>query len=166
MTPDRSPPGLVIEQVDPQGTAALTLLRQAAIEARELYPELDSPDGAWPANPPTPDRGVYLVGFVDGSPIACGALRPIDDQAAEVRRMFVLASSRRHGFARAILNTLEEYASTFGFSVLRLETGNRQLPAIALYESHGFRRVPPFGAYANDPTSVCFEKPVGPAPAA
>src|SRR6266700_3942372 len=44
--------------------------------------------------------------------------------------------------------------------VMRLETGNRQLPAMALYESYGFVRIPPFSDYVNDPTSVCYEKPI------
>jgi ribosomal protein S18 acetylase RimI-like enzyme len=39
-----------------------------------------------------------------------------------------------------------------------LETGNRQVPAVRLYESSGFTRIPAFGIYANDPTSVCFAK--------
>ncbi len=43
---------------------------------------------------------------------------------------------------------------------MRLETGNRQLPAMALYESYGFVRIPPFSDYVNDPTSVCYEKPI------
>lgn len=154
------PPALVVEQVDPRGGPALSLLREAAIEARELYPEIHQRNGGWPTNPPTPDRGVYLVGFMSGVPVACGALRPVDPQIAEIRRMFVQRGSRRHGFARVILSTLEEYARTFGFSVLRLETGNRQQSAIALYESSGFQRTASFGEHANDPTSVCFEKPV------
>ena len=157
---------LLIEQVDPQGRVALSLLREAAVEARELYPELHPPGSAWPTNSPTPDRGVYLVGFTEGEPAACGALRPIDERTVEVRRMFVRPGSRRRGFARAMLYTLEEYAGAFGFSVLRLETGNRQPAAIALYESSGFLRIAPFGEYANDPTSVCFEKQVPAAGAA
>ena len=153
------PPELSIEQADPQGWAALSLLREAAAEAREPYPELRL-NGVQPSNSPTPDRGVYLVGFVAGSPVASGALRPTDARIAEVRRMFVQRASRRLGFARAMLSTLEGYARTLGFSVLRLETGNRQHPAIALYESFGSHRIAPFGEYANDPTSVCFEKSV------
>lgn len=43
---------------------------------------------------------------------------------------------------------------------MRLETGKRQLSAIALYETLGFKRIEPFGEYANDPLSVCFEKMV------
>ena len=154
------PSELVVEQVDPQGGPALSLLREAAIEARELYPELHQPNREWPTNAPTPDRGVYLVGFMNSAPVACGALRPIDAQTAEVRRMFVQRGSRRRGFAGTILSTLEENARSLGFSILRLETGNRQHSAIALYESYGFQRIAPFGEYANDPTSVCFEKKV------
>ena len=150
----------VIEQVDPQGPVALSLLRQAAIEARELYPELAQPNAPWPTNAPTPERGVYLVAFVAGAAAASGALRPLDPQTAEVRRMFVVRGSRRRGLARAILGALEEHARGFGFVRLRLETGNRQRSAIALYESCGFVRIEPFGDHANDPTSICFEKRV------
>jgi putative acetyltransferase len=42
-------------------------------------------------------------------------------------------------------------------SAVRLETGNRQPEAIALYEGCGFARIAPFGVYVGDPTSVCFE---------
>jgi hypothetical protein len=31
---------------------------------------------------------------------------------------------------------------------------------MALYQACGYRRIAPFGAYADDPASVCFEKPV------
>ena len=47
---------------------------------------------------------------------------------------------------------------TSGFTVMRLETGNRQSAAMALYESCGFVRISPFGEYIGDPTSVCYEK--------
>jgi len=60
--------------------------------------------------------------------------------------------------ARALLKQLESAALEIGYSVLRLETGNRQFAAIALYQACGYHRIPPFGAYAADPTSVCFEK--------
>lgn len=36
-----------------------------------------------------------------------------------------------------------------------------QAAAMALYQAFGFRRIPPFGAYESDPTSVCFELPIG-----
>ena len=43
---------LVIEEVDPQGPEAMSLLREAALEARSLYPELIAPGAPMPTNPP------------------------------------------------------------------------------------------------------------------
>jgi GNAT superfamily N-acetyltransferase len=151
-------PHFQLVEVDPLGSDALALLREAAFEARALYPELLDPDAPWPTNAPTPQRGVYLVAYKNEVAVACGAIRPIGQREAEVRRMFVSRGQRRSGAARAILEELEARAFQFGYSVLRLETGNRQLPAMALYESCGFKRIPPFGEYADDRTSVCYEK--------
>lgn len=151
-------PALDIRPVDPQGDDALALLREAAIDARALYPELHRPDAPWPTNPPNPPRGIYLVAYVSGQPTACGALRPLTQHCAEVRRMYVLKSARRGGLARAVLQALEAEALALGYTLLRLETGMRQHAAMALYRAQGFVQIPPFGAYADDPTSVCFEK--------
>lgn len=152
--------GLLIREVDPQGADALMLLREAAVEARALYPELHPPGAPWPANPPTPARGIYLVAYLDGEPLGCGALRPLEETVAEVRRMYVARQARGRGIARAILRELEAAAFRFGYRILRLETGNRQQSAMSLYESCGFRRIEPFGEYLDDPTSVCYEKAV------
>jgi GNAT superfamily N-acetyltransferase len=151
---------LRIEVADPQGSAALTLLRAAAEEARALYPELQEAAAAWPTNPPTPARGIYLVARVDALVVGMGAIRPIDGRSAEVRRLYVLPSHRRLGVARRILAELERQALHFGYGLLRLETGDRQLAAQRLYEACGFRRIEAFAPYIGDPTSVCFEKPL------
>lgn len=77
--------------------------------------------------------------------------------------MFVTVSSRRKGLARIMLRELELNAVSLGYSFMRLETGNRQMSAVALYESVGFRHIAAFGEYINDPLSLCFEKYIGPA---
>jgi putative acetyltransferase len=146
---------------DPQGAEALALLREAAVEARQLYPELFKHDAPWPTNPPVGERGAFLLAYVGDELAGCGALRMMDATTAEVRRMFVRASARRVGVARAVLAHLEIEARALGYNVLRLETGVRQQAAMALYERAGFKRIPPFGEYAGDPTSVCFEKRIG-----
>jgi putative acetyltransferase len=156
-----------IRRVDPRGTDALALLREAAIEARALYPELVQPGAPWPTNPPLPERGAYLVMYASdeaGSELAVGmgALRPLDALTAELRRMFVLRSRRRAGAAQGLVQALEAEALRLGYRRIRLETGHRQQPAMRLYERCGFYRIPPFGAYASDPTSVCYEKVLSP----
>jgi putative acetyltransferase len=72
--------------------------------------------------------------------------------------MFVTRAARRGGIARALLERLEQEAFAIGYRRLVLETGVRQKPAIALYRSAGWRRIPAWGPYVGDPTSVCFGK--------
>ena len=72
--------------------------------------------------------------------------------------MFVEPAARRGGVGRAILRKLEELARAGGYHTARLETGLRQLGAIRLYESAGYRRIECYGRYANEPLSICFEK--------
>lgn len=152
---------LQIQVVDPQGRDALALLHEAALEARELYPELhDDPNAPLPTNPPTPARGIYFLVYNESEPVGGGALRPIDESTVEIRRMYVLKEYRRHGVARMILEALEREAAHLGYASMRLETGNRQIAAMRLYESCGFTQISPFGPYVDDPSSICYEKAI------
>jgi putative acetyltransferase len=152
--------GLSIEPRDPLSEEALFLLHEAALEARQLYPDLIDKTATMPTNQPLRAGDVYLIAFLAGKPVGCGALRKYDAVTAEVRRMYVLKPARRGGIARAILIQLEKEAARIGYELLLLETGNRQHPAMALYESYGFTRIPRFGPYVNDPVSVGFSKQV------
>ncbi|HEU0295395.1 MAG TPA: GNAT family N-acetyltransferase [Anaerolineales bacterium] len=151
---------LRIQVVDPRNADALTLLHEAAMEARELYPELHDPNAPLPTNPPTPERGIYLLVYDGSQPVGSGGLRPIDESTVEICRIYVLKEYRRHGVARMILEALEREAARLQCTRMRLETGNRQTAAMRLYESFGFSQIPPFGMYVDDPISVCYEKPV------
>lgn len=147
---------LSIRDVDPQSPDALALLNEASIDARAAYPELFSGPPASATNGPIAEREVYVVAYLDGRPLACGALRPLSKTTGEVRRMYVHREHRRQGLARAVLSHLEGAARCLGYSELVLETGYKQIPAMSFYEASGFHRIPPFGEYANDPTSVCY----------
>jgi GNAT superfamily N-acetyltransferase len=155
-----------IRVVDPLCAEALELLRAAALEARALYPDLIPADAPLPTNAPHAPGCIYLVAYDGERPVGMGALRPMPVAAgeerapgtAEVRRMFVEAAYRRRGVGRSVLSALERRAATMGYRRLVLETGNRQTPAIALYEASGFRSTEPFGPYEGDPLNRCFEK--------
>ena len=73
--------------------------------------------------------------------------------------MFVRPEARGRGIGRAILAAIEA-ALRGRVTILRLETGIKQEPAMRLYESAGFRRRGPFGSYRDDPLSVFMEKPL------
>jgi putative acetyltransferase len=85
-----------------------------------------------PTNQPLRPGDIYLIAFIAGNPVGCGALRKLDDRTAEVRRVYVFRQARRTGIARAILFRLEEEAGHLGYETLLFETGNRQHPAMSL----------------------------------
>jgi GNAT superfamily N-acetyltransferase len=105
-----------------------------------------------------PPEGSFLVGRVDGEPVACGGIARYDAATAEIRRMYVVPTARGRGLSRQLLAALEDEARALGYSFVRLETGNLQAAAIGLYVSAGFGPIPRYGPFADDPKSVCFEK--------
>jgi GNAT superfamily N-acetyltransferase len=133
--------------------------------ARELGEELlgryDGVDGAG-AEPPAadfePPDGVFLVGSVEGAAVACGGISRYDDETGELRRMYVAPAARGRGLARALLEALEREAAALGYRRVRLETGDRQPEAIALYISRGYAVISRYGPYVDDERSVCFER--------
>jgi ribosomal protein S18 acetylase RimI-like enzyme len=113
-----------------------------------------------------PPRGLFLVGYVDGLPVASGGWRcvgPDDDPAlhrgdAQLKRMFVVAEHRERGLARALLAELERTAAIAGRRRMVLETGSMQPEAIGLYESSGYSRTSRFGHYRDAPNAHHYAK--------
>jgi len=101
---------------------------------------------------------VFLVVRSAGRPVGCGAVRRLDAQTAEIKRMYVVTDFRGQGVARRLLAALESESAALGISRLVLETGVRQPEALALYERAGFSRIPAFGEYVGSPLSVCMAK--------
>ncbi len=106
------------------------------------------------------DQGVaFFVTRHDEVPAGCGGVLLVgDEDYAEVKRMYVRPQFRGLGLAKLMLEHLITYAQSQGIRVIRLETGIHQKAAIALYESVGFQRIPPFADYTDDPVSRCYEK--------
>ena len=104
--------------------------------------------------------GAFVIAWDGGMPVGCGAIRPFDAGTAELKRMYVRPGARRRGVARAILRELERIAANLGYSAIRLETGDVQPEAIALYTAESYQRIENYGEHAEDPRSRCFEKRV------
>lgn len=105
--------------------------------------------------------GAFVVAYVDETAVGCGAIRRLDEATAELKRMYVDPSVRGRGIGRALVDALEREARRLGVTRIVLETGTRLTPAIRLYESMGYARIPLFGEYLRSPdTSLCFGKPL------
>jgi len=99
--------------------------------------------------------------------LGCGALLELGRGHGEVKSMRTPEARRRTGAGRALLMHIIEVARSRGYERLSLETGSVAafIPAHRLYESAGFTRTGPFGAYAEDPNSVFMTLLLAPAAA-
>jgi GNAT superfamily N-acetyltransferase len=94
-----------------------------------------------------PPGGAWMVAYLDGRPVSCGGFKSVDDDVAEVRRVFVDESARGLGIGRRLLEELEEHARRLGYRRLRLNTGDRQPEALGLFRAAGFVEVEDFNGY-------------------
>ena len=83
-------------------------------------------------------RGAIWLASSDGLGIGCVALRPVSEDAAEVKRMFVDSAWRGRGVGRALMETLVAGARRRGYATLRLGTLADMTAAHSLYHSLGF----------------------------
>ena len=54
--------------------------------------------------------GAFVVAYLDGAAVGCGAVRRLDETTAELKRMYVEPSARGQGIGRAIVEALEREA--------------------------------------------------------
>ena len=104
------------------------------------------------------DSVAFFVIRDDGAPAGCGGIKLFGTDYGEIKRMYVRPAFRGRSLGKLMLDHLADYAMKHGIAVLRLETGIHQHAAIRLYEGEGFRRIPPFAEYRDDPVSRCYEK--------
>lgn len=99
-----------------------------------------------------------VIAYNNNTPVACGAIKPLQPDAMEVKRMFTVPAFRSKGIAAQVLYQLELWAKELGYAKCLLETGKRQPEAIRLYQKSGYRIISNYGQYAGVENSVCFEK--------
>ncbi len=145
-----------IHELYPDEPEAAALIAELDAELSALYPGF--PIHGLTADEMRSPTLRFLVIKVDGVPVGCGAIRRLSADIAELKRMYVKRSHRRQGLARAILEALEERALRDGIRRLRLESGDGQPEAVALYRSAGYADIPSFADYIDHPGSICLEK--------
>ena len=92
-----------------------------------------------------PPRGCILVACeAGGEPAGCVALRPLEGDAGEVKRLYVRAEFQRRGVGRALAGEVIRRAARMGYRRLRLDTVASMEPAMNLYRSLGFQDIPPY----------------------
>lgn len=122
---------------------ASDLIAGMVADLEPLYGRIDGADtpSASPKELWSP-TGTFLVGWDDrGRPVCGGGVKRIDDEVAEIKRMFVAPDARSRGHARRLLAGLEDAARRLGYRRVRLDTGPTQPHAKALYTSAGYAEI-------------------------
>ena len=115
-----------------------TYIEEIAQSIVDFDPTLATPPSVADFDPPA---GLFLVGFVDGAPVACGGFRHYTDDVAEIRRMWVSPAARGRGYGAQLLAAIENAAAEAGFEEAVLDTHGSLQPALALYRSAGYEEV-------------------------
>ncbi len=150
---------ITIARADLNAEVSRALIGALNDELRGLYSEPGATHFRLDPDEVTDGRGIFLVAYRDGNPVACGALRLLDGETAELKRMYVAPAVRGKGLGRRLVTALEAEARALNVRRLVLETGVRQTAALALYRATGFRPIPLYGEYClSVKTSVCLGK--------
>lgn len=97
-----------------------------------------------------PPRGTLLLAMAGDRPVGCAALRPLDAEVCELKRVYVRPEGRGQGIGRLLIVTLIGTARRIGYRRIRLDTIPDLKPALGLYRSLGFRFIAPYRAIPTE----------------
>jgi putative acetyltransferase len=99
--------------------------------------------------------GTFLVALNGEQVIGSGALRRLDEETAELKRMWLLETYHGQGIGYRLIRDLIEFGLQQGYSRIRLQTSREQVRALAFYRKAGFYEIP---SYNEDIDEISMEK--------
>ena len=86
--------------------------------------------------------GALLLGYEDGNPIATIAIKKINDDRAEAKRLYIKPECRGNGYARPMLNAMLDKCRELHFKEVRFTTKPEVMSiGYALYRKMGFEEL-------------------------
>ncbi len=157
--PPASPERVTIRAAKPADLATLQAIETACFTQDRLSPRAMARHLA----SPTAD---VLLATLGAEPAGYALL--LYRSTSTLARLYSIATlpvARGKGVGRRLMDALERAAKKRGCDRLRLEVREKNRPAIALYESLGYRRIGRYENYYQDGApALRFEKPLIPRP--
>src|SRR5829696_8557729 len=98
-------------------------------------------------------EGRLLLAYVDGKLAGGIALRKLETGICEMKRLFVKDNYRGRKIGVALIEKLIAEAREIGYEKIRLDTyPPKMAKAVSLYETYGFREIPPYYENPYDDT--------------
>ncbi len=149
---------IIIKEVKSNHPHLHELINKLDKELKDRYPE-EGIYGLDFSDPKVKDT-FFIVAYVNNISVGCGAIRPLNSDSVELKRLYVHHDYRKKGIASKLLKYLEDTAKRKGYHNIKLETGPYQPESIVLYEKNGYEQIELFGEYDNSKYSICFEKKI------
>ncbi len=107
-----------------------------------------------PAKYAMPDGRLFLA-LVHGKTAGCIALRKLEKDVCEMKRLFVRNQFRGLELGKLLIEKLIDEARLIGYEELRLDTlPDKMAKAVKLYKSYGFTEIPSY--YENPHNETLF----------
>lgn len=91
-----------------------------------------------------PPAGALLLALDGDLPVGCVALRPWEEDIAELKRLYVSPAARGTGLGGTLSRSAIETARAAGYERVRLDTLPTMTSAQRLYEGLGFVEIEPY----------------------
>ena len=103
----------------------------------------------------SPPGGRLLLALHGGIAAGCSALRKLDDEVCEMKRLFTKPEFRGLGIGKLLAQKIIEEARIIGYRKMRLETvKDKMKEAVSLYMAFGFKEIEPY--YDNPVKGVLY----------
>lgn len=89
-------------------------------------------------------NGCILVACIGEAAAGCVALRKLETDVCEMKRLYVRPEFREQGFGRKLAEAVIDGARKIGYGRMRLDTVSSMTEAIGIYKALGFREIPQY----------------------